>query len=93
MSMKLSEQMRGFDRQDLENGVHIQIANRVALLEDVVEMAKDLRNVLPSSSFWQVKDHDKSWIWCWNELSDCAQDRVNQATIDFGKALAKLEGN
>lgn len=35
---KLSEQMRGLDRQDLENGVHIQIANKVALIEAVAEV-------------------------------------------------------
>ena len=67
------------------------LCEEVGLLEGVVEAGKHLRKASPSSSFWQVKDHDKSWIWCWNELSDTAQQRVKQANIRFDNALAKLE--
>ncbi len=36
---------------------------------------KMLLAVLPDS----IRDHDKSWEYCWNELSDDAQEQVVEA--------------
>ena len=42
-------------------------------MEEIVTLIGELLDCLPDSGKWE---HDETWEWCWNELSDEAQGRV-----------------
>ncbi len=59
--------------------------------EKLREAIHALLNVLPSSGYWAKLEDDESWKWCWDELSDDAQNHVIAAgkkaeeTLGYGK--------
>ena len=42
-------------------------------MEEIVALIGELLDCLPDSNKWE---HDETWKWCWDELSDEAQGKV-----------------
>ena len=57
-------------------------------IEQLEDMISELLYVLPDTLNFDKED--KSWGWCWNELSRDAQDKVKAARF---AALAVLSGD
>lgn len=54
------------------NAPRIGSTEKPSTFSEAVEIIKALLRVLPNTTYYK----DPSWEWCWNELSDAAQDGV-----------------
>jgi len=64
-------------------------------MEEIVNLISELLDCLPDSGKWE---HDETWKWCWDELSDEAQGKValvrRKAIIlllEMGKRIVKAQ--
>lgn len=66
---------------DCPDGGHCQ---NDALIEELVEACKALMDALPDSAAHE----SDSWDWCWNELTEDAQETVKRARQLANAAIA-----
>ena len=59
------------------------------VLRKMVALVGELLDCLPDSRKWWVSDD--TWEWCWEELSDGAQDKVAKVRRKALTLLAEVE--